>query len=179
MPAPSKPRPVGAVARLWHRLTGDRQGRLQGERNWLSLPREIKDAGHIKGLQGAQDFWEALAKLVPDDLDRETYVRRRLWWASNDHQRLSEHSSAVSAEHVMPVAKAQANMHRLLELIERDPKQQVERGELLRQLGRFDDAIAVLTAILPDGHSEVHASKIERLARRRDNKLQILNGTVW
>ena len=59
---------------------------------------------------------------------------------------------------------AHANIQRLLELIELDPGEQVMRGELLRQLGRFDEAAAVLRAVKPNGYSEVKAAKIERLA---------------
>lgn len=75
----------------------------------------------------------------------------------------------------MPAADALANSLRLLELFEHDPARQVERGELLRQLGRFDDAVAVLKAVKPDGYSEVRAIKIERLARECIAELRLLS----
>jgi hypothetical protein len=71
-------------------------------------------------------------------------------------------------------ADAHVNALRLLGLFENDPAMQVERGELLRQLGRFDEAVAVLKAVKPDGHSEVKASKIQRLAQAGDTKLAAL-----
>jgi hypothetical protein len=71
-------------------------------------------------------------------------------------------------------ADAHPNVLRLLELFENDPSKQVERGELLRQLGRFDEAVEVLKAVKPDGHSEVKASKIQRLAEARHTELASL-----
>jgi hypothetical protein len=77
-------------------------------------------------------------------------------------------------------APARANRLRLLELIEANPKAQVTRGELLRQLGRFDEAVAVLKAIKPDGYSEVKAVRIERLATAGIAELQDLKvATTW
>jgi Flp pilus assembly protein TadD len=70
--------------------------------------------------------------------------------------------------------EARTNILRLLELVENDPEWQVERGELLRQLGRFDEAVAVLKAVKLDGHSEVKASKIQRLAQAGHTKLASL-----
>jgi len=73
----------------------------------------------------------------------------------------------VASHPVIADATTDANRLRLLELFEHDPKVQVARGELLRQLGRFDEAVAVLKAVKPDGYSEAEAGKIERLALDR------------
>lgn len=164
MPAPRKPLPIGAVARVWHRMTGDRSGRLNDEREWNEVRREIKEAEQIDSLQGAQDFIEALTALSPHIRDREVYLRRQLWWALNDHRRLGADGMPMESKPAVTPAEAHANILRLLELFEHDLKHQVERGELLRQLGRFDEAVAVLKAVRPDGYSEVKAVKIERLA---------------
>ena len=77
----------------------------------------------------------------------------------------------------MDEAKEQANMHAILTLLEQDEMRAhdlVEKGELLRLLGRFGDAIAVLKAVPPDGHNEIRASRIEALARRRDTRVREL-----
>lgn len=174
MPAPREPRNIGPIGRLWHRRTGDKRGRLRAWLEWTALPAEIKQAKRFDRLECADDFIEALAALPANDADgREVYLRRRLWWSSNDHLR--------GLYGVMPVTLpsvaedvAQANMLRLLELFEHDPKEQVARGELLRQLGRFDEAVAVLKAVKPDGYSEVKAVKIERLALARFADLRTL-----
>ena len=60
-------------------------------------------------------------------------------------------------------------------LLENDPEWQVERGELLPQLGLFDDAVAVLKAVRSDGYNEVKAVKIERLAQALIAELQAID----
>ncbi len=55
----------------------------------------------------------------------------------------------------------------------------IEQGELLRQLGRFDEAIAVLKAVPADGHNEFRAVKIERLARSGDTQVRELRPATW
>ena len=59
------------------------------------------------------------------------------------------------------------------------PTEMIEQGELLRQLGRFDEAIAMLKAVPADGHSEVKAVKIERLARSGDSQVRELRPSTW
>lgn len=174
MPAPTEPRRIGPLARIWHHITGDSGGRLRDEHDWHALPADIRQAERIDGLHHAHDLIDALLALPPDALSREVYLRRRLWWASNDHLRSDQNAACVALPSVTE-EMADANMQRLLELIEHDPEAQVTCGELLRQLGRFDEAVAVLKAVAPDGHSEVNAVKIERLARERIAELQNLN----
>lgn len=172
MRAPYKPLPIGPLARVWHRVTGDRGGRLQDEREWDSLPAGIRNAEQIAGLKCADDFIEALAALPPGVADREKHLRQRLWWASNDHLRMVDSDASATPQPAVAEEIARANAERLVELLEHDSKGQVARGELLRQLGRFDEAVAVLAAVVPDGLSEVKAIKIERLARLRTTLLQ-------
>lgn len=174
MRLPWKPSAMGAVTRLWHRMTGDRDGRIRDEREWDSLPAGVKSAERIDGLRTARDFIEALATNPPDALEREVHLRLRLWWESNDHLRQRTADKTLATEPAMADADAHTNILRLLVLVESDPNRQVERGELLRQLGRFDEAVAVLKAVEPNGHSEVKAVKIERLARAHDAQLRML-----
>ena len=172
MRAPYQPRPIGPIARVWHRLTGDRGGCLRDEREWGALPAGIRNAEPFDGLKCADDFIEALAALPPDAADREKHLRQRLWWASNDHLRVISSEASATLQPAVAEEIARANAERLVELLEHDANGQVARGELLRQLGRFDEAVAVLVAVVPDGYSEVKASKIERLARLRTTLLQ-------
>jgi hypothetical protein len=178
MPAPREPRPLGAAARLWHRMTGDRNGRLRNEQNWIVLPKEIKNAKHIVALQSADDFLEALAALSCGAEQREAFLRRRLWWASNDHLRLHLEGALFGPLPIMPKSDTYLNAVRLLELIEKNPILQVERGELLRQLGRFDEAVAVLKKVKPDSSSEVRVSKIKHFAQNRDANLKLIKGRL-
>jgi hypothetical protein len=173
MPAPSESRPIGPLARVWHRITGDKRGKLREERDWLALPAGIQQAERIDGLHHAHDLIDALGALQPDALDREIHLRRRLWWSSNDHLRSLRGVDYVALPAVAE-GVAHVNAQRLLELIEHDPKGQVERGELLRQLGRFNEAVAVLKTVKPDGYSDVKAVKIERLAHADNAELSML-----
>ncbi|MYN44962.1 hypothetical protein GTP23_07750 [Pseudoduganella sp. FT93W] len=166
MEQPTAPREIHPLARLWHRITGDRQGRLRKEREWAALPAGIKEARGFGGLESADDLIEALDGLSPDAADdREIFLRRRLWWASSEHQRTRNDGVSAASLPLVAPELAHTNRLRLLALFELDAEAPLERGELLRQLGRFAEAMAVLKAVQPDGYSEIKASKIERLAR--------------
>jgi len=58
---------------------------------------------------------------------------------------------------------------------EQHPGSMSQQGELLRLLGRFDEAIASLRSLPAGGHSEVRAVKIERLAPIGDPQVQELS----
>ena len=140
--------------RLWHRMTGDRNGKLREVLEWEALSAAIKNAESLGWLSEADDFIAALTEAPPQSRERELHLRVRLWWALNDHHR-HDNSSSSAPRPAMQRSIARPNMLRILELIEHRPQAQVTRGELLRQLGRFDEAVAVLKAVVPDGHSEV------------------------
>ena len=165
---------MGGLDRLWHRMTGDRNGRLREVLEWEALPTAIKNAESLDWLSKAGDFLGALTNRQPQSRERELHLRVRLWWALNDHHR-QDSSSSTAPPPPMHNNIARPNMLRILELIEDTPKAKVTRGELLRQLGRFDEAVAVLKAVVPDGRSEVRAVRIERLARAGITGLQELN----
>lgn len=164
---------MGGLDRLWHRMTGDRNGRLREVLVWEALPTAIKNAERLDWLSEADDFIAALAGNPPRARERELHLRVRLWWALNDHHR-HDSSSSSAARRVMQRSIARPNMLRILELIEDNPTAQVTRGELLRQLGRLDEAVAVLKAVVPDGRSEARAMRIERLASAHIAALQPL-----
>jgi len=164
---------MGRLDRLWHRMTGDRNGRLRDVLEWEALPVALKNAESLGWLSEADDFIAALTEAPQQSRERELHLRVRLWWALNDHHR-HDSSSSSAARRVMQRSIARPNMLRILELIEGNPTAQVTRGELLRQLGRFDEAVAVLKAVVPDGRSEARAMRIERLASARIAALQPL-----
>lgn len=62
---------------------------------------------------------------------------------------------------------------------EAQPRSMIQQRELLRLLGRFDEAVAVLKTVPSDGHSEVRALKIERLARNGDTQVRELSPPTW
>lgn len=73
--------------------------------------------------------------------ERELYLRTRLWWLGNHGQRGQRTVSPMNE------AQTEANMLRLLVLHQAAPTldQDAETiAELLRQMGRFDEAVTVL-----------------------------------
>ena len=160
--------------RLWHRMTGDRNGRLREVLEWEALPVALRNAESFRWLSEADDFIAALTDRQPQSRERELHLRVRLWWALNDRIRHDGGGTPSASYSLMQRSIARPNMLRILELIKGSPKAQVTRGELLRQLGRFEEAVAVLKAVVPDGRSEVRAVRIERLASARIAALQPL-----
>ncbi|MQA23652.1 tetratricopeptide repeat protein [Rugamonas rivuli] len=167
------PRSIGPIMRALIWLTGDRSGRLKELREWQSIADDLKNAERADTPDYA-DLCRALAQLDPPKPAREMYLRHKIWWLSNNHLRYRDPKATMATPPAVPEDEAVANILRLLELYEHDLKHQVERGELLRQLGRFDEAVAVLKAVKPDGYSEVKAVKIERLALARNADLQAI-----
>jgi len=163
---------MGGLDRLWHRMTGDRNGRLRDVLEWEALPATLRNAESFRWLSEADDFIAALTEAPPQSPERELHLRVRLWWALNDRLRHDGDGTPSESHSLMQRSIARPNMLRILELIEGSPNAQVTRGELLRQLGRFDEAVAVLKAVVPDGRSEVRAVRIERLAAARIAALQ-------
>lgn len=160
--------------RLWHRMTGDRNGRLREVLEWEALPAALRNAESLRWLSEADDFIAALTEAPPQPRERELHLRVRLWWALNDRLRHDGGGTQSASHSLMQRSIARPNMLRILELIECSPQAQVTRGELLRQLGQFEEAVAVLKAVVPDGRSEVRAVRIERLASARIAALQPL-----
>jgi hypothetical protein len=140
---PERPPQLGKFARAIANWNGDRDGVLSAERAWDAVPFQQKQAQHGRDL-GCQDFQRALRGLRAGDQVREVFLRRRIWWESNDHERQRSDGSLVRQDCVIPAAERRGNMARLLLLLEPVADSACERAELLRMLGHFDDAIALL-----------------------------------
>jgi hypothetical protein len=85
----------------------------------------------------------ALSSGVSRSIEDEVFLRTRAWWRSNDPQRhgLSEQRNGEY------VAARAGNMRQLLALLEQERRAQRDaRAELLRELERFDECRAVLSA---------------------------------
>ena len=80
-------------------------------------------------------------------LERERRIRRLLWWRFNDRfRRSSPAAGGVSA--TIREKHEKSNLHRLLDLAEKsDGHESIERVEILRELGRFDEARDVLAQV--------------------------------
>lgn len=83
------------------------------------------------------DYFTLLSKGVAT-YEREHYIRLRAWWAGNDARRNS------AAE--IPLSPREAdNLNLLAEMLDvSDTRDLVMKAEAMRELGRFDDASALL-----------------------------------
>ena len=97
----------------------------------------FKDAQYFE-IPSAEDYLVALGEI---DLDRgkERYLRLRAWRAGNDDRR---HGDAT-----LPLSVAEtANLLDLVELLdESDQNDWLLKAEAFRELGRFEDALALLS----------------------------------
>lgn len=150
---PDEPRPIGRLTRMLAGWNGDKHGHLRAEREWKELPDEWKVAERGKWVD-YHVLQHALTNKVAANHGRELFLRRRMWWATNNHIRLHSDGSRVTEVPVAPEEDRRANMLRMIEIHEAAGSGLAERAELLRQLGRFDDAIRLLTS----GAAEIRAS---------------------
>lgn len=126
-----------------------------------------------------EDVVYALGNSAGASPDRLLWLRTLIWWELNDRYRIRDDGTCVPNVPHWPESDERANMEAMLDLLaarEMTPSDQVQKGELLRLLGRFDEAVAVLKAVPADGHSECRAVRIERLARQGRLTGQVARG---
>lgn len=114
--------------------------------------------------------------------NRLLWLRNRIWWRLNDRYRTRFDGSPLPDVPTWPLAAERTNMEAILSMLrdgEVEPWNMIQQGELLRLLGRFDEAAAILKAVPADGRSEVRAVKIERLARSGDAQVRQLSPATW
>lgn len=178
---PDAPRPIGRFRRAWLRWRGDPQGLLQDEEEWDRAMASWGQANYI-GSVNFDDVIYVLARSKGISRSRLLWLRKRIWWDLNDRYRSRQDGSPIPDVPTWPQALERSNMEAILAMLREGdghPTEMIEQGELLRLLGRFDEAIAVLKAVPADGYSEVRAVKIERLARNRDSQVRELSSATW
>jgi len=178
---PEPPAPIGRLARAWLRWFGDPQGRLQSHEDWAETMKSwgrARSIGHVN----FDDVVYVLSRSKGISSDRILWLRKRIWWDLNDRYRTRADGSPYPDVPVWPSAAERNNMEAILGMLqdgETYPMSMIQQGELLRLLGRFDEAVAILKAVPPDGHSEIRALKIERLARSCDTRVRELSPPSW
>lgn len=178
---PEKPYPIGRLSRAWMRWRGDPQQLLSEEQEWLRTPDGWKRATTI-GSVGFDDVVHVLSRSRQVSPEQLLWLRTRVWWGLNDRYRTRADGSPLLDVPSWPRSVERTNMEVMLDLLQAhgmQPWSMVRQGELLRLLGRFDEAVAVLRAVPADGHSEIRAAKIERLARGRDAQVRLLSERTW
>lgn len=179
---PQMPRPIGRFTRAWLHWRGDPQGVLQDWEEWSQAMALWGQAQYV-GSTSFDDVVYVLARSKGVSKDRLLWLRNRIWWGLNDRYRTRFDGSPLSDVPIWPLAAERTNMEAILAMLrdddEAEPWNMIQQGELLRLLGRFDEAVAVLKAVPADGHSEVKAIKIERLARNGDTQVRELSPATW
>jgi hypothetical protein len=98
----------------------------------------------------------------------ERYARVRAWWASNDRWR------GVRGAPPQPAAPDLANLERLLLLLgEQRADERLMKAEVLRELGRFDEAAAILAACTQPRQARIVAA-LRRWLAQGDSAVQHL-----
>lgn len=163
---PRKPSPIGWFMRLIYRLSGDKYGELARERQWADTPWEWKNAKHIDA-PTLNDWWSALGNTNTLTPSREILARRQLWWRGNDHLRIERNGKPVSNQPKLDDQQTRDNLEALYSLcVAAEKPDRIAMGEMLRELGRFDEAIAMLESIEDDGKN--HVALILESARQKD-----------
>ncbi|MBA4419170.1 MAG: hypothetical protein C0392_14875 [Syntrophus sp. (in: bacteria)] len=93
--------------------------------------------------------------------EEEKYVRIRAWWAWNEEDRYiapwwpwNQAGRLDTGSYEMPEI-AHANLERLLELLnDADTDEVITRGEILRELGRFQECLALLVRSFDNRYNE-------------------------
>lgn len=157
---------TGWRARIFGRWPYNDFNTPESLRDWDAAPSEWKDAQYDLSLSYA-DLSHALQGLVTGEPAREIYVRRRMWWMTNDRHRIGVDGLPDRGAPDVPLAEAQENMSILLKLQAADDEKTIERAELLRQLRRFDAAIDLLNNASPENAPfDLHTNQLSIDIRR-------------
>nr|MBL8410216.1 hypothetical protein [Dechloromonas sp.] len=144
---------------------------LAKEKAWRAIPDQWHFAGQIEPPRARELLW-ALAQGVGDTPARERRLRQKIWWVGNHPDR-----GGYAIRDPMTPAQAHENRLALLELVRQDGethKRHLTEAELLRQLGYFDEALAVLEHTLLIGNET--AVLLAENARARETKVVKVGG---
>jgi hypothetical protein len=131
------------------------------------------------------EYYEALDSGVATTPDRERLLRLLAWQRRNDAFRSTffdraAHSAGKRAVAQPPERSARLNLERLLSLLDSEEAGRLMRAEVLRQLGRFDEAIDVLTTVSAPKHATV-VGLLMRLCEAKDVTVAVLgeHSAAW
>jgi hypothetical protein len=131
-------------------------------------PDDWKSAEHVRELSESE-YLQAIAAGAAHNTEQELHLRINAWWAGNDPLRSDD-----QVTHQQPKAAptrstaAITNLERLLEQLDtNNPDDRLMQAELLRELGRFEDATTLLNADFPPNYTKP-ASFIRGLAKNKD-----------
>ena len=139
------------------------------------VPKDFKDCEHIPLVQWTSDYEMENIINFPEKYDQEIIMaaRRRYWPFLNDYYR--EPFKTYCKHRWLPVPRfklsneQKENLIALLEFYQaKDDLDWVTIGELLRELSRFEEAMAAFEKAMQRSHS---AADLEKLTRATRNKI--------
>ena len=135
------------------------------------VPADWLKAAHLHEPDEAEHL-AALDRLVASSPGEERSIRLVAWWRGNDRHRAASPTPAPDNSKV--VSRRHANMRQLIALLDTaEPSDQLMRAEALRQLGEFDQAVAILSKPFPQEY-DTALSRLLGLCAQRDTVLQKL-----
>lgn len=168
---PREPGEISRFSRMLARWSRGTRRRLLAEREWANLPPEWKSAECGRPLEYS-DLQRTVDRLTGTNPVREMFLRRRIWWATNDHLRGPGDGTCAEEAPIAPELERRENMMRMIALHEAAGGGLAERAELLRQLGRFDESIQLLISGAPEIRNSATAAWTLRWAKARDAGLK-------
>ncbi len=165
---PLKPRPMSRSEIWYAKLTGDKEKKIAGQEDWNNIPILMKEAPHAM----RPDYSDWLILLHDTSTltkEWEITTRRTVWQFSSDHLRLRSDGIPCRPVALLTDAWATENRLALLALHENGTITSIiEKTELLRQLGRFDDAVKAFDSASQEDRQTPRATRIIALARSGD-----------
>jgi hypothetical protein len=119
------------------------------------------------------EYYAAIAAGLAKDPSQEKTLRILAWWRRNDEYR-HESRRRDRRPRVLP-ADARTNLEALTMLLDVEHENEaIMKAEILRELGRFDEARSILTTLLQTGGPKDAVSQIISLCIREDPRVQPL-----
>lgn len=121
---------------------------------------------------GERQYLVWLERLRAEQPARERDLRMFTWWRGNDRHRDAQ--LADPEDRPQDAASREANMRALCALLQKGVDgDRLMRAEILRQLGQFDDGLAVLSSST-EAHLEAAAKRLRSLCEAGDREVRPL-----
>ena len=125
----------------------------------------LKDARPFR-LPTMKDFFDVLGSGLTDP-KKIRYARNRAWWAANDQRRRQTKSAPMSLQEI-------ENLEGLAAILDdTESSEKIMKAEIMRELGRFDEALELLAGNT-DPESAQAVAAIGRLAEAGDRMVREL-----
>lgn len=124
---------------------------------------------------GPGELLEALDEGFGATSGETRYLRRRVWWRANHPIREAVQEDKDLGEYG-PTNAVRDNLTAMLDLLDpEDEEDRLARGEVLRELGQFSEAMRVLDVPFEDEERQEYAGIISELASKQRTEVRPLD----